>query len=472
MLDRLRGRWVGLSILVVVYCIVVFLIPKPAAVKPEGWRLTGIFVAMIAGLALQPFPPGVLMLAAIVLVTLFGGLTIGQALGGYADTTAWLVVSAFMISRALIDTGLARRIALFFVRLFGHSSLGVAYALTTTDLVLASMIPSNAARSGGVILPIARSIADIYGSAPGPTAALLGSFLMTAVYQGICVTTSMFLTGQASNALAAQLVTQQFGYTVTWSSWLVAGIVPGICAVIAVPWVVHKLNPPVIQTTPAAAQFARQELDAMGPLSRHERILTIVFAAVCGLWVTTGFHGLDVTLVALAGAVMLLLTGVLRWEQVKQEHAAWDVFIWFGGLLRLGRALNDTGVPTEFARNIGAVFGAYGWVSLFVAALLIYFYAHYFFASISAHILAMLPPFVLVLIASGAPKGLVVYAFICFSNFSAGLTNYGTIPAPLFFAHGYVSLGLWWKIGFIISLVNLTIWSAVGFTWWKIVGFW
>ena len=64
-------------------------------------------------------------------------------------------MAAFFISRALINTGLARRIALFFVRMFGKSSLGVSYALALSDIVLAGVIPSNGARSGGVILPIA-----------------------------------------------------------------------------------------------------------------------------------------------------------------------------------------------------------------------------------------------------------------------------------------------------------------------------
>ena len=42
----------------------------------------------------------------------------------------------------------------------------------------------------------------------------------------------------------------------------------------------------------------------------------------------------------------------------------------------------------------------------------------------------------------------------------------------MFFAHDYVSLGRWWKVGFFISLVNIAIWSTVGFAWWKLIGYW
>ncbi len=440
--------------------------------KPEGWRLTGIFLAAVGGSILQPVPAGALVLIAITLASIFGGLTIQQALAGYADPTVWLVMAAFFISRALIDTGLARRIALFFVRAFGGSSLGVAYALSLSDMALATIIPSNGARSGGVILPIVRSISELYGSSPGVSAALLGSFLMTAVYQGVCVSSAMFFTGQASNPLAAQMAGQMFGYKVTWASWFLAGLVPGLCSMAVVPWIVLKLNRPGILRTPAAAEFARSELLAMGPLKRNEKILACVFAAVCGLWVTSGWHGIDITVTALCGSLALIVTGVLDWEDVKGERAGWDVFIWYGGLLRLGKALSDTGVPTELAKGVGSVLSGAGWIALLAIALLLYFYAHYAFASITAHMLAMFPAFAALLVAKGAPMGLVVYAFACFVNLAAGLTNYGTTPAPMFFAQGYVPLRRWWSVGLAVSVANIAIWSTVGFAWWKFLGIW
>ncbi len=459
------------AVLVALYLMIVYVFPRPAAIKPEGWRLFGIFVATVCGLILQPIPGGGIVLLAITLASVLGGLTIQQALAGYADSTVWLVMAAFFISRALINTGLARRIALAFVRMFGRSTMGVAYALTASDMVLASIIPSNAARSGGVILPIVRSIAELYGSRPGPTAALIGSFLFTAVYQGICVTAAMFFTGQASNPLAAQVAGQQ-GYAVTWTSWLVAGIVPGLCSLAVIPPLVARLNPPAIRQTPEAAEFAAGQLRDMGPMKRNEWILAVVFVSVCGSWVTSGLHGLDITVTALLGSAALLATGVLRWEDVKAEHAAWDIFIWYGGLLRLGRALNDAGVTSEFANAVAARFAGYGWVTLFAVALLVYFYAHYGFASITAHILAMFPAFLAVLLAKGAPPGLVVYAFASFSSLAAGLTNYGTTPSPMFFAHDYVGLGCWWKVGAVVAVTNIVIWSTVGFAWWKLIGYW
>ncbi|MCC7234852.1 MAG: DASS family sodium-coupled anion symporter [Bryobacterales bacterium] len=462
------GRFAAVA---AVYLAIQFVLPKPASVTVEGWRLVGIFGATIAGLILQPIPGGALVLLAVTLSAAFGGLTIAQALSGYGDPTVWLVMAAFFISRALINTGLARRIALFFVRACGRSSLGISYALSLSDMVLASIIPSNGARSGGVVLPIMRSIAELYDSHPQGSAGRLGNFLFTAVYQGICISSAMFFTGQASNALAAKIASDA-GYPIDWTKWFLAGIVPGLCSMAVVPWVVMKLNPPEIRATPEAASFAASELRKMGRLRGQEWILAVVFAAVCGLWATSALHGLDITITALAGSCALLLTGVITWEDVKSEKSAWDIFIWYGGLVQLGKSINNTGVTREFAAWAASLLGDASWPVILAVSLGVYFYAHYAFASITAHILAMYPPFLAVLVATGAPLGLVAFAFACFTNLAAGLTHYGTTPSPMFYAHGYVPFQTWWRVGFVVSLVNLAIWSTVGFAWWKAIGYW
>jgi DASS family divalent anion:Na+ symporter len=281
----------------------------------------------------------------------------------------------------------------------------------------------------------------------------------------------MFYTGQASNPLAARFAAG-YGYTVTWASWFVAAIVPGAVSLAVIPWVVHKLNPPEITKTPEASEFGRSELKKMGAMSRNEKIVAAVFFLVCGMWVSSSWTKVDITATALLGGALLLISGALSWEDVKSEKAAWDVFIWFGGLFKLGSALNDFGVTRAFADGVAKQFGGLGWAGLFAIALLIYYYAHYGFASITSHMVSMFPPFLAVLLAKGAPPYLVIYGFACFTNLAAALTHFGTTPGPIFYADGYVTLRTWWKVGAVISLVNLLIWTTIGFGYWKLIGIW
>lgn len=112
------------------------------------------------------------------------------------------------------------------------------------------------------------------------------------------------------------------------------------------------------------------------------------------------------------------------------------------------------------------------WAVVLIGILIIYFYAHYFFASITAHMLAMFPPFVAVLVGIGVPPQLAVYSLLCLANPTAGLTHYGTTTGPILFGIGYVSRSDWWRAGFYVSVVNLFIWLTVGAAWWKWLGFW
>jgi DASS family divalent anion:Na+ symporter len=467
----------GFAILAAVYAAVVYLVPWPAAVKPGGAQLTGLFLATIVGSILEPIPAGAIVLLAVAFAPLVGGLTMAEALGGYANPSVWLVLVAFLISRALIQTGLARRIALLFVRRFGGTSVGVAYSLAASDMVLASMIPSNGARSAGIVLPIVRAISELYGSHPigfpgAPSADRLGSFLMTGVYQAVCITSGMFITGQVSNFLARDMA-HEMGFEISFASWIQASIVPGLLSLLAVPLVALWIMRPGIRRTPEARAFAASELAKLGPIKRAEKIVIAVFAAVGFFWVTSRESwGVDITVTALLGCMTLLVTGVLTWDDIRGESNGWAIFIWYGGLFRLAQGLNDAGVTKAFAESVAGTLGGWGWPTLLAITIVVYFYAHYAFASITAHMVSMFPPFAAVLVAQGAPLGLAVWTFAFLANISACLTHYGTTPAPVYFAQNYVTLKRWWQVGLVASVVHLAIWTTAGFGWWKLLGIW
>jgi DASS family divalent anion:Na+ symporter len=239
-----------------------------------------------------------------------------------------------------------------------------------------------------------------------------------------------------------------------------------------VPWIVHRVMKPEVRRTPEAPRFAVDELRRMGPLARNEWVTLGVFAGVSLLWMTSAWHRLDVTFVAMLGLAVLLTTGTMPWQAAVTERAAWDVFVWYGGLLKMGELLNATGTTKVFAESAGALFPGVPWVVMLVGVLLIYFYTHYAFASITAHMLAMFPPFVVMLVGLGVPPQLAVYSLLCLANLPAGLTHYGTTTAPILFGLGYVSHADWWRVGFYVSVANMAVWLTIGFAWWKLVGFW
>lgn len=472
--------------------VVVYLAPTPQGITPESWRLLAIFLATIVGSIARPLPGSAMVLLGLAAIALTKSMPLSEAvtrtvtdpkaletlrlkatLGGYADPVVWLVLAAFFISRGMIKTGLGRRISLLFIRAFGHRSLGVGYALVATDFLLATVIPSNGARCGGIIFPITKSLTEEYDSRPGPTAKRLGAFLMTFVYQCEIVICATFLTGQAGNLIIQRLAKQQTGFDLNYTQWMLGGIVPGVVSLIVTGTLLYRLFPPEVTHTPGATDFARRELAEMGALKFQEKLMLGVFALIGLLWGTANrLHSIDYAVVALVGICVLLICGVLDWADLVSEHTAWDVFIWYGGMLRLAEALGETGITKRFAETASGFTSGWRWWLALALLALIYFYAHYAFASISAHALAMYLPFLIVIIAAGAPTVLAVVLLAYFSNLSAGLTHYGTTPGPIFFGTGYVTQQTWWKIGLIASIPNILVWSTVGVIWWKVLGWW
>jgi len=462
-----------LIVLVAVYLFITYVLPLPEGVDPQGWRITGIFFATIAGLMIQPLPGSQVVLLGVTMLVLVGRVPMERALTGYSTTSVWMVLTVMLMSRALRDSGAARRIALCFIRAIGKTSLGLGYALHLTDLTLATGVPSITARSASIVFPIARSISSLYDSNPGKTAPRLGTFLMTCMYQTSVVTSAMFFYSSAANILLGELAFEFTGLRITWTSWFIAGIVPGLLSSLAVPYLVFRVLPPEIRHIPSAPEFAQMELDKLGPVRGREAIVLSVFVFLVVFWVASSYTDwLSPGLVAFMGLVALFVTQALTWNAVLSERSAWDVFVWYGGLLTMGGLLNASGSTTAFANWVGLWFIGVPWPVVLIVTLMIYFYAHYFFASTTVHALALYGPFIVLLVSVGAPAPLVVYSLLFINNLQAGLTHYGTTTSPVIFVEGYVGLRDWWRTGFYASVLNLVIWIAVGGVWWRVLGLW
>lgn len=446
--------------------------PLPAGITAQSWHLFAIFVATIVGSIVRPVPAGAIVFLGVAAIAVTGTLSPREALSGYADPLVWLVLCAFFMSRGVLKTGLGRRIAFLFIKLLGRSSLGLAYALSSTDFLLAGFLPSNSARAGGVVFPVARSLAEAYDSTPGPTARRLGAFLLFTIYQCDVVACATFLTGQASNVIVAKFAHETANVDLSYARWLTGASIPALLSLIAVPWLLFRLFPPTVTHTPDATRLANEELARIGPMRRDERLMLLVFGLVSGLWMTTALHHIDYAVVALVGVSALFLSGVLSWDDIVGERAAWDVFLWYGGLVRMAEAIGKSGLTERFAQATAGMTTGWAWGAALTVLLLVYFYAHYGFASITAHVTAMFVPFLAVLMAAGAPPLLAVVMLAYFSNLSAALTHFGTTTAPIYFGANTVSQRDWWRLGFIVSVATIAIWASSGLVWWKILGWW
>ncbi|MCX6991044.1 MAG: anion permease [Chlamydiae bacterium] len=461
-------KYLTLGITILIGLIIWFL-PEPEGVSSKAWHLFAIFVATIVGIILKPYPMGTISIFGLTATLVTNTLTFEEAFSGFSNDVIWLILFAFFIARGFISTGLGSRLAYLVMSRLGKHSLGLGYGLIATDLILAPAIPSLTARLGGIVYPVLKSLSEIFtGRSHDPK---MGAFLTLVAFQGSAITSAMFLTSMAGNPLIARLA-QENGIEITWASWALAAVVPGLISLAVVPYVLFRLISPTIRKTPHAREMALEKLDQMGPMKRSEWIMFGTFILLLVLWIFGPLFALKASVAALIGLVILLLTGVLNWKDILAEESAWDTFIWFSILMTLAAFLNKFGLMTWFSLWVVTNISGWSWIAGFIAVSLVYFYTHYFFASNVAHIGAMYAPLLIVSIALGAPPELAALTLAFFSSLFGGLTHYGSGPAPILFGAGYVTIGEWWKMGFIISVVNIFIWLVCGGIWWKILGLW
>jgi divalent anion:Na+ symporter, DASS family len=433
-------------------------------------HVLGIFVGTIIALVAQPVAMGVSVLLSMTLLAVTGTLPAARVLGGFGNLTIWLVFTAFLFSRAVTQTGFGTRVGYLFIERFARSPLSLGYSMAAADLVLAPFIPSDTARGGGVVFPITRSVAAAFGSEPGKTAGLMGSFLMLVSFHTTYTASAMFLTGMAANPLIAEYARKIGHVDLTWGRWFLGSCVPGFLTLALVPWIIMRLIKPEIRDTAPARELARRELHRMGSLTRDEKWLLAIMLGVMAGWVTSPWHGIANAFVALSGLCALLLTRVIAWNDLLDERRAWDAFIWFAPLIMMSDALSEMGVIRILSARLFGAMQGWAWPAVLVALVISYCYIHYGFASMTAHVTALYQPFLVAALAGGVPPMIGALALGYFSNLNAAMTHYGTGSAPVFFGAGYVGQGQWWRMGFLISLVQVAIWLGLGSLWWRIAG--
>ncbi|MGO2880261.1 MAG: anion permease, partial [Halomonas sp.] len=206
-------------------------------------------------------------------------------------------------------------------------------------------------------------------------------------------------------------------------------------------------------------------LNKLGALTRNEILLVIMVVSALLLWIFAG----DVVSASLVGLVVIccmLLTGIVSWNDILDNRAAWNTFVWFATLVALAGGLSQVGFVNWFGGVVGEQISHFNPVMAMVALTVIFYLLHYLFASVTAHVTALLP---VMLAAASGIAGLDMQMFILLLlptlGFMGIITPYGTGPSPVYYGSGYLPSALYWRLGAIFGLLFLVAWLAIGLPW-------
>ncbi|SHJ24147.1 divalent anion:Na+ symporter, DASS family [Roseomonas rosea] len=467
------------------------MVPTPDGLTPKAWGLVAIFLTTIVAIILKVMPIGVMAMMAIVIIALSQVTStsskgaVADALASFSNPLIWLIVVAILISRGLKKTGLGSRIGLVFISLLGRRTTGIGYGLAVCELVLAPFTPSNTARGGGIVHPIMKSIATAFGSDPANgTERKIGTYLALVNIHANTITSGMFVTATAPNPLVVDYVARvtNGSFHLSWTTWALCMLLPGLACLLLMPLAIGLLSPPEVKATPGAVDYAREELKRMGPLSGKEKVMIGTFVLLLVLWANVPAmllgpaFTLDPTAVAFVGLFTLIITGTIDWDDVLSEKSAWDTLVWFGALVMMAEQLNKVGVIGWFSNGLknGIIAAGMGWEAAAALLVLLFVFSHYLFASTTAHVSAMMLAFLTVGVQLVPPEYHVPFLLMMTagSTIMMTLTHYATGTSPIIFGSGYVTLGNWWRVGFLMCVGELAIFAVLGGIWWKLLGYW
>ena len=453
------------------------LTPVPDGLPRNAWLYFALFMTVIIAIITEPIPAAALGLAGVAAAAILGlvretpAAAAQWALSGFGNTIVWLVFAAFMFTVGYAQTGLGRRVALHLVRALGHRTLGLGYAVALADLAFAPFTPSATARSAGTIYPVVSHIPRLYGSHPGDgTSRLLGAYLLYTALAVSFVTSSMFITALAPNALAISIIQQTIEVQISWVDWFTGFAPVGLTLLVLTPLVLYKIYPPGIRTAPEVPRWAAEQLRLMGPMTRHEVTLFALIASALALWIGATNY-IDPALTAILIVLLMVVFGVVSWDDVIGQKQAWNVLIWFGTLVTLAGGLAETGFVAWVADAVGPSLTGLGLYAAIASIIVVFFFLHYFFASITAHTATLLPVFlgVAVTISDISPT-----RWALLLGYSLGLmgvlTFYASGQSVIYYASGYVSRRAFWVLGLIMGAMYIAVYLAIIVPWLAFLG--
>ncbi|MDX4071088.1 anion permease [Aliarcobacter skirrowii] len=447
----------------VLLALIIWFIPAPEGLSVEAWRFFGIFLAVIIGLILEPIPAALIGFAGISLIAVLGlmgnsGESIKWALSGFSNTTIWLIFAAFMFAAGYKKTGLGKRISLLMIKYMGKSTLGLGYAVAFSDLVLAPFMPSNTARSGGTIYPVVINIPQIFNSLPDNEPRKIGAYISWVAIASTCVTSSMFLTALAPNVLAVGMVAQHDAHIIVpWIEWAKIMLPLMIPLFLLTPWLTYIVYPPTQKKSPEAPAWAAEELKKLGGVTFKEYLMLGLAILALVLWIFGSEVGINATTTAICIVSIIILSGILTWDDLLSNKAAFNVFIWFATLVALADGLRKIGLIKYLEGSIENTFVDINLTVAIISLIVVFYVAHYFFASTTAHVSALLPVFITIAVSILPVEQVLPFTILLLGGLGVMgiITPYGCGPCPIWYGAGYISQAKWWALGALFGFIYL-----------------
>ena len=396
----------------------------------------------------------------------------GFSLSGFSSPALWLLITGFVISIAMTNTGMARRVALHLMRLFGKKPGGAILSPMIANLIVSPLTPSNTARTAAM-LPIVEGVAQAYRVEPGKSN--FGKALFIANTFASNITAGGFLTATIPNPVAiGMMVTAMGGAAVatSWGFWALAALPTTLVVLVGSQYVVRWIFPPEMKDIPGGLDYIEKELAAMGPTTMREKKAMLYFLLALVLWSTDMWHHFNSTMVAFVVSTLILVPGigVLSWKEA-QKSIPWELFVYFGGVITLSDVLMKT---KAFEWVIKSGLTAMGLTHVEMLPLMIglmgfTIFSHVIWSTTTAMAGVMIPIYIGLAQTFGFPIAGFVLPQAILMGYALFLP-FNTMGNIIMFGAGYYTVSEQLKAAMAVGLFAWLAWAVTALVWFPVIG--
>lgn len=453
------GLWLG-----PLWVLLTLVLPAPAGMSDAAFACVGMALLMATWWATEAIPIPATSLLPIIMVPALGIGKLDPTTSNYGHPIVFLFLGGFLLGIGMQRWNLHRRIALQVLLLVGQQpKRQIAGFMIATGFI--SMWVSNTATTI-MMLPIGISVITLLGKGHDETeigryaTALLLAIAYSASIGGIAT-----LIGTPPNALLAGYLSETQGIDIGFAEWMVIGLPVSIAMMIVAWWWLtrgdFRLN-----ADEGSGQMLRGELRNLGPMTRAERRVGIVFLLAATAWIVrpllnqAGIGWLSDTTVAIAAGMAMFLipsgveahTRLLDWDEAKK--LPWGVLLLFGGGLALAGVIESSGLAAWIAQQLSVFAGLPTILLIGIVVLVIIFLTEV--TSNTATAAAFLPLLGALAVSIGAdPLMVTVPAAIAAS--CAFMMPVATPPNAIVFATGHLKIQSMIRAGIFLNITGTII---------------
>jgi sodium-dependent dicarboxylate transporter 2/3/5 len=460
-MDRRRVAKLALPVLLL---LIILLLPRPDDLTYEGQAMFGVLAFAAAMFILQPIALGLAGIIVIVLPLILGVTSVTETFQTFGNSAVFFLIGAFIIAATLEKTPLHKRVSLYFLKVAGRSPKLLVLATMLSGASLTLIMPQH----GVIILIVPVLMYIIVGMGLVPFKSNLAKAIMIGAAFGCTIGSLGTPLGGARNPLTIGFLRLE-GIHISFLRWMVLSMPVVILSLIAVWIVLMLVFPPEIKDLKMASAIISSEVEDLPPVrGRNVIVVGVLFLIIASFVILPSMWDVELSLIALVGAVVIFLAGGMRWEDVESK-IPWGIILLYGGAISIGIHMANSGAANWLAGQVMSLTGGHVFLSILLVILLSKLLTE--FMSNTAAVSILLPIGYAVFTESGLPPemGAMLVAL------SGGLAFMFLISTPgnlISFSSGYFNQRDLLKAGLIANIVTIGIILLVAYTYWKWIGVW